>query len=146
MICSVNSIVFQCLFKVLWMWPTTNNSFGAIFLKTLNSGLSVNSGLCRKSMNQPVMHDNHVKTLCNSSLHKMTLKRWNLELWEHRFNDAVFYIYYFNFTHGLSQMFTSSFGQHVKLQRFDEDCLRNLITVCAAAKGRNMPTEEKSNF
>lgn len=65
-----------------------------------------------------------------------------------------FCIYHFNFTRGLFQMFSGStercwssfLGQHVKLLCFDEDCLRNLITVSAAARGRNMPTEEKFNF
>lgn len=42
--------------------------------------------------------------------------------------------------------FASSFGHHAKLQHFDEDCLRNLVTACAAAKGRDMPAEQNLTF
>lgn len=41
---------------------------------------------------------------------------------------------------------SSSLEQHVKLQCFDEDCLRNVTTISAAAPSRNMPAEEKFNF
>lgn len=64
-----------------------------------------------------------MQSVCTSSSLKLTLKRLNLE-----------------------QSFAFFFGQHVKLVRLDGDCLRNLIAVCAAARGRNMPTEGKPNF
>lgn len=58
-----------------------------------------------------------------------------------------------NVTLGLTQTlwgsgktwFPSRLQQHAK-QCFDGDRLRNLITVGVSARGRNMPTQEESNF
>lgn len=126
-----HSIVFRFAFNILWNVTNNKSLFGVRFVKTLTMQYqsSLTFGwLYTKSLNTssppPPLHlISRQRVGGSSSSLKLTLKTLNLEL-----------------------SLASFFGQHVKLVCLDEDCLRNLIAVCAGARGRDTPTEDKPNF